>query len=240
MKHFARYLLILFSAGFASCDFVGDSIEGNGRIKTETRTVEDFDGVKVSGNIDLHISLAPAHSVRLETDENFLEHIETSTRGGILEIRTRDHVNLRSSRKINVFVSAPEVSLLHASGACRVVGDNRIIAKEAMDIELSGASQITLDINSPRLSAVVSGASSARLSGEIKDLKFDGSGASEVRAYNLLAENVDVRLSGASNAEVYASGTLKADLSGASNVRYSGNAAVVQHTSGASSVRKKD
>jgi hypothetical protein len=63
-----------------------------------------------------------------------------------------------------------------------------------------------------------------------------GSGASEFRCFDLMAESADVNVSGASNADVFASVNLKAEASGASNIRYKGKPSVSSNTSGAGNV----
>ena len=69
---------------------------------------------------------------------------------------------------------------------------------------------------------------------------MEGSGASHARCYNLLAENADVDMSGASSAEVFGSVKINATASGASDVKYKGKGTVTKNESGASSVEKVD
>jgi hypothetical protein len=240
MKRLFYFFPVLLSLVVASCDFFGERIEGNGNIKTEVRTVDNFSGVDVSSNMIVHITQGPTSSVKVEADENLLAYIEVRTNGDMLEIRPRDNANLHSSRGIKLYVSSPEFKVLHASGACEVFGDTKIVSKDLLDIDLSGASHMTLDLNAPRVKAGISGASSVNLTGQTKDLRVDASGASELRGYELMTETVEADLSGACNTEIYVSGSLKANLSGASHIRYKGNATVNQSTSGASSVSKKD
>lgn len=230
------YLCLVF--GITSCNFFGEQIHGNGNIKSENRSVENFTGVEVGGSIDLYLTQGSAYSLRIETDENLMEHIEIRRDGSILEIRPRDHANLQPTSKVKVYVSAPAFRYIGASGASDIYSQSKLVSNEPMDLHASGASNITLELNAPRVETDLSGASSIHATGETKDFVVDGSGASTVRGYGLLAENVDVEMSGASNAEVSASVSLNAGLSGASHVKYKGNASVNSNTSGASGVSK--
>jgi hypothetical protein len=238
MKQSLFLICVLCTTIFVSCNLFGERIYGNGNVRTENRSIDNFTGVDVRNNIDLHIVQGPEYTVRIETDENLMEHIEVRVSGNKLRIGARDHANLNPSRSIKVFVSAPAYRTLGASGACKIYADSKIVSKDPLELDLSGASHMTLELNAPRVVTGLSGASSVELRGETKDLRIDGSGASEVRGYDLLAENVEVDLSGACNAEVFASTSLKAGLSGASHVHYKGNASVNQNTSGASGVKK--
>ena len=109
-----------------------------------------------------------------------------------------------------------------------------------MDIDVSGASEIKLDIKAPRINSQISGASSAVLTGETKDFVASGSGASHYRCFDLLTENTAVDISGACNADVFASVKLDVQASGASGVKYKGAAAITQDLSGASGIKKVD
>ena len=98
-----------------------------------------------------------------------------------------------------------------------------------------------MDIKTPKISSEITGASSLKLSGETKDLVISASGASHAKCFELMSENADVDLSGASSADVFASISVKGEASGASNVKYKGNAtSVVVNTSGAGSVKKEN
>jgi hypothetical protein len=76
--------------------------------------------------------------------------------------------------------------------------------------------------------------------GRTKDFKAVASGASHIRGFDLLTENTNVNISGASHAEVYASVSLNGNASGASQVVYMGKAEDKVDESGASHVRKKE
>ncbi|MCP2936704.1 DUF2807 domain-containing protein, partial [Salmonella enterica subsp. enterica serovar Typhimurium] len=63
--------------------------------------------------------------------------------------------------------------------------------------------------------------------------------ASDAKCFDLKSENTKVEISGAGDAEVFASVQLDARVSGAGSVKYKGNAASVnQKVSGAGSVKK--
>ena len=236
MKRIFFLLLSLLSLFLSACNIFGERVHGNGNIKSETRPAGHFSSVDVSNNINLHIKQDSSWSVRVETDENLLEFIQVSESNGLLRVDVRDHYNLDPSRNIDVFVSAPEYKALTASGASEIMSDSKIVSTDPMDIDISGASEINLEIKAPRLKAGLSGASKATFRGETKDVSFHGSGASEFRCFELMAESSDVDVSGASNADVFASVNLKAEASGASNIRYKGKPSVSSNTSGAGNV----
>lgn len=239
-----RTLFFLFAipALFSSCRFFDhmNGIEGNGKIKTENRHVESFNSIDVGGNFEVHITQGPLADVRIETDENLMEYIEIETAGDALQIKTRNNTNIDPSGKAKVFVSAPLYKRLQISGASNLISETTISSPDGMDLDLSGASNAKLDLKTPRIEADLSGASTANIKGEAKKVSVIASGASNFNCYDLLTESTDLNLSGASNAEVFASVELKAEASGASDAKYKGNPTVNQNVSGAGSVRKAD
>ncbi len=237
MKSF--FVLAIFaSLFFSSCDEItGERIRGNGNVISQARTHSNFSGVEVSSAIHLYVKQDSVYSVKVETDENLQAHVIITEENGVLYIREEDGTNLNATGKIKVYVSAPSIKSLDASGACKIISENELTA-DAIDIDVTGASHADLQLKSPNISASMSGASSVTLTGQTKDLTIKGSGASDANCFELLTENAVVDLSGASNAEVFASVKINAEASGASDVRYKGSATVSQNTSGAGSVKK--
>jgi hypothetical protein len=238
MKRSFFLLLSLLSLFFSACDTFGERIEGNGNVQSVSRPSGRFSGVQVSSNINLHIKQDSIWSVRIVTDDNLMDLIETTVHDNVLHIEVQDNYNLEPSKSVDVYVTAPEFRRIGASGATEVTSENKIVSSGTFDIDVSGASNITIDLKAPRVEAGISGASKATLRGETRDISLNGSGASEFRCFELLAENADIDVSGSSNADVYASVSLKAEASGASDVRYKGSPTVNANTSGAGSVAK--
>jgi hypothetical protein len=237
MKKFLPFFLIAVLA--ASCHNVfGDKIKGNGNIKTESRTAGIFSSVDVSGSIDVYVTQDSACSVKVEADENLMEYIIIKTEGDVLVVEPRDGYNLSGSKHIKVYVSSPIFKRLEVSGASSIASESMLTSSEAITIQISGASDTKLELKAPKVSIDISGASTAILKGQTKDLFIEGSVASHAKCFELLSENADVDVAGASNADVFASVKLNAEASGASDVRYKGNAAVNQNTSGAGSIKK--
>ena len=151
--------------------------------------------------------------------EMLLEHgadplIKTEVRRGVLEISTEGRI--KSSSKITVRVTAPNIESVEASGVARV--------------DLNGVSNGTIKLKS-------SGASKVIAAGDANELDVKSSGASKVDAESLRATDATVKTSGASTIRVTVSGRLVASASGAGKVLYGGTPANVEkRTSGAGKV----
>ncbi len=85
------------------------------------------------------------------------------------------------------------------------------------------------------------GASKVRLDGAVDDLLADMTGASELDAENLRTKTSEVSTTGAADADVNASDSLKVSITGAGKVTYSGNPPTIEkHITGAGSIKHRD
>lgn len=237
------FVAVVLSIVLTSCHgwFGGEHIHGDGNIKTESRSVSSFTGVDVSGGLDIYVKQDSATSVTIETDANLQQYIHTRVENGVLLIYQENNTSIEGTKGITIRVSNPSFSSFEASGACDIRGDNKIQNPGEINLHASGASNIDLDLNAPKVSGELSGASGLKLSGTTKDLMINASGASHAKCFELMTENADADLSGASSASVFASVKITGEASGASDLKYKGNATTVTvNTSGAGSVKKEN
>jgi len=234
-------LLLVISLTFSACSFFGgERVDGNGIRSTEQRNVADFNGVSVSGGMDV-ILIPGAYSVRIEADENLLQYIETELDGNVLEIGPRKGYNLRSDADMKIYVSAPYFNEIEVSGSGSVVSQSKIKAENKLNTNISGSGDMKLDLDAPEVDMDISGSGSVMLSGATRKLRADINGSGELMAFNLMSEETEVEISGSGDAEVYASKVLGISISGAGNVEYKGNPpSLNQNVAGAGSVRKAD
>jgi hypothetical protein len=239
--------IILFALStivvLSSCNHFrhGERVDGNGTIQKQNRKVtSNFTGIEVDGDIELYIRQDSSRSIDIETDENLLPYVFVVADGDMLRIHPERGYDLEPTKSVKVYVSGPTFKELYASGACKMIGETEVSSTDQIEIKLSGSCDAGLRLKTPKVIAHVTGASRMTLRGETKDVSIEASGASDAKCFDLMSESSDVDVSGASNAEVFASVKLDADASGASGVRYKGNATVNKHESGASSVKKAD
>jgi hypothetical protein len=239
MKRLFAVLLIISS--LTSCHYFSHRIHGNGVMRIENRTVAPFSRVDVSGGaFELYVKTDSISSVRVEADENLLPYIETYTESGALNVQQKEGANLQSAKRIKIYISSPSYTSFDISGANNLYSENRLTSDSEMDFDLSGAGKIQADVQTPKIKIDASGASEIQLKGQAKDLNIDGSGSTKVNCFDLMTENASIGISGAGNADVFASVKLDIHVSGAGDIRYKGNPAISQSISGAGSIKKVD
>lgn len=232
-------LFLLVALSLSACRFIsGERIDGNGVISTEQRNVTNFNGVSVSGGMD--VIVAPgSYSVRIEADENLLQYIETEMDGSVLEIGPRKGYNLRPEQDIKIYVSAPYFNEIEVSGSGSVTSQSMIKAENTLVTDISGSGDMKLEVDAPEVDMEITGSGSVALKGATRKLRADINGSGTLKAFELLSEETEVEISGAGDAEVYASKVLGISVSGAGNVSYKGNPpSLNQNVSGAGNVRK--
>ncbi len=239
-----KYLFLLTAVSFVlgSCEnYFGKRVRGNGIIRTEERSISSFKSIEVSGDENVYISQGESASLKIEGDENLLPFIEVSQEGDKIYVRIKRGYNIQPTGELRVYAKAPVFRSIDVSGAGNIIGESKIINPENLEMHVSGAGDIKMELDAPGVKAEISGSGSIYLKGQTRDVELGLSGAGHAHCFDLQAENTKVDISGAGDAEVYASVKLDAEVSGAGSVSYKGNAANVnQHVSGAGSIKKAD
>lgn len=215
-------------------------ITGSGNVVTREFALSGFDKVDVSNAFTAEISQGDTFSVVIRIDDNLVQYLEVVKQGSMLKIGLKPfrRYAIRNAT-LEAKVTLPQLTGLDLSGASHgtITGFK---STKALDMDLSGASHLTGDMEAGDARFDISGASHVTLSGSAQDVTIDASGASHVNLADFTVADADVGVSGASNVTVNANGKLDVNASGASHVYYLGSPTLGKiETSGASSVERK-
>ena len=208
-------LVTLIAFVVTGCGFWG--IRGNGRVKEEKRTIEDFQRIEAGGAFTIKVNVGQPTSLKITAEDNLLGYIKTNIKGNTLKIDTRRNISPR--KKILIEITTPELDFINASGANNIT---------------------VIGIKGSEFDASLSGAGNISLAGEVEKFKAELSGAGNINAKDLKATDVRVSVSGAASADVYAKESLEASVSGVGSVDYYGNPAETKtNVSGVGSISRK-
>ncbi|MCJ7605630.1 MAG: DUF2807 domain-containing protein [Dehalococcoidales bacterium] len=216
-----------------------------------------FTEIEIGDAFQLDVIPSDTFSVTIEAGENLLDKLDVSVSGEKLIIRV-DGWSFNFSETRKAVITMPVLEGLDLSGASRTVA-NGFYSSEDFDLEVSGASNLAMDMKTGNcemnisgasrvtgslvagdIDMEVSGASNINLDGSGSDIKAGVSGASRIDMDGFRVEDADVDLSGASSGSLDIYGTLDATLSGASRLTYSGEPSLGRiETSGGSSVNRR-
>jgi hypothetical protein len=213
-------------------------VKGNGQVTTMNHDLTGFREIELSGGMSLFLSQGPDYSVRIEAESNLMQYIEVEKDGSELEIGVKDGYNLRPSKGIRIYVTAPSFSDLSIAGSGSIRGETKISGNDNIDLSIAGSGSMLLDVQSPNISADISGSGSVLLSGATRAFDASITGSGDVKAFNLLSETAEVDITGGGNVEVAASRELDVDITGSGDVIYRGNPSLKTSRTGSGNVRR--
>ena len=208
-------VLLAGSVLVAGCHLPG--VRGDGHLKTEERPLGAFASLDAGGAFEIEWQVG-SPALRVTTDENLLPYIENNISGDTLHLRTREHV--WPTHGIKVIVSSRTRAGARLRGAVKLTA--RQLSGPSFALESQGAAEVVLD-------------------GNVDRLLVDMTGASHLAADALRTKTAEISTTGAGDAEVAVTDTLKVVITGAGKVAYSGNPATVdKRITGAGSIHRKD
>ncbi len=187
--------------------FLGDfapfgDVTGSGNLVTKQEFFSDFNAVDAENGFNVEVYKSDTYDIEVMADDNVMEFVSVSKSGNTLK------VGLKWGTKVN-------------SAILKI----KIMMPDLQEIELSGGSKGKIEdfIISNSLSVDLSGGSQLSGSGEAEYLNMDISSGSQLDFSDYLAGDVNVELSGGSQATINLDGTLNADLNGGSQLYYFGD-----------------
>lgn len=217
IRPFAALKLFTFAALalFGGCHIPG--IKGDGHVTTDNRVPSEFSTVEAGGVFEIEWVRGPV-GVTITTDQNLLQHIETSVSGN--KLRLQWDTQLRPTHGIKVKLSSATLTGAELNGAVRFTANN--LSGNGFFVEGNGATRISL-------------------AGFVNGLTASLNGASRLDAEKLQTQTCEISISGAGRADVSAAETLKVAISGAGKVTYGGNPKTVDRSiSGAGSIKRRE
>ena len=96
-----KILLVVIVLSLVGCrNWSG--IRGSGDVEEETRSIEEFEVLELSGAFNVRVTLGEEPSLELSGDDNLLKYVKTKNRGNRLEISTRKNINPREEMRITI------------------------------------------------------------------------------------------------------------------------------------------
>ncbi len=223
VKITALVVLAIFVAGSrASADNFFNRLfnhgeKGSGDLVTQTRDVDKFDEVSLSGSFDVRVRVGEEQSISVTFDDNLIDYIQTEVRHGELRIHSDESFSSRHN--------------------CRV----EITVPSLTDVSLSGSGDIDVtNVSGGDFSLSISGSGDVTAEGKVDQLSITVAGSGDVDARDLEALDADVHISGSGDVAVFASRYLDARVSGSGDIDYYGDPEKISsHVAGSGSIRKR-
>ncbi|MFC2051733.1 GIN domain-containing protein [Chloroflexota bacterium] len=233
-------IVAVLLAGCAGTVPIPRLIKGSGKIITKEMQFVGFTYVEIGSAFEVEIQESGSYLTAITANENLFDYIKVSKVGETLKISLTPSYNY-SGVTLEARITLPKLSGVHLYGATKgtIKGFQ---SSNDFNLELSGASSLDLDMGVGDVKFEMSGAtgvtgnlkardtefdvseaSIVKLKGSADKMKLSASGASKLELANFPIEQADVTLSGASEADIKASGRLDVVLTGASRLYYRGD-----------------
>jgi hypothetical protein len=227
-------LAVLFGACGVRVDV--DIDRGSGNVVTETRPVQGFDRVVLSGIGDVEVRQGDQEALEIDGEDNVIRGIKTEVKDGTLWI-TFDRKTIIPTEPVKFRLTMPNVRGLETRGVSNIHAED--LKTESLEITISGTGNVTLrDLEAGSLTTIVSGAGNFNASGEAQRQKVTLSGAGNYHAEDLRSDSAEITISGLGKVTIWVTETLEVAVSGTGGVDYYGSPQVDQRISGLGRIQK--
>jgi len=210
-------LAVLLCASQAFALKWGRGIQGSGDLETREIDVKGFDEVALHGAFDVDIRVGKKQMLKVTIDDNLWDNLVAEVEDGALDLGWEK--NCRPDDDCRIEITVPDLKAFQLRGAG--------------DVEIEG-------LDGGSFTFTLSGAGDVDLHGSVKELTVRLSGAGDIDARELKADHVDVKVSGAGDATVYAAQSIEGRVSGVGNLTYYGDPEERDtHVSGIGSIKRK-
>ena len=239
MKTIQTAFIIALTTVLSQSVYAQDGIVGNGQIVKQQRSIGNFDKLAVRVGMRVQIVAGDAGKAELEGESNILEHVVTEVKNGELTVMLAQNKSYKQTKGVTVTIHVAKLDQILVSTGCSVESDLPIQAN-TLTATVETGSRLTTSVSTKTLKLTVKEGSQAALQGTATDADIRLSGAGKLSADKLTIMRANVRLDGASRADIHVTETLSASADGVSTVTYTGNPTVTsQEATGLSKIRKQ-
>lgn len=218
------FILAVFITTASQAQWFSKRVKGNGNMKTEKRSVGDYDQIRCAGSLDYILVAGKEGELKLEGEENLLEYVVTEVKGDKLVVKVENGVNLRTSwnKTIKITIPFKDVSKVSLSGSGDLYTKD-VIKANNLEVSLAGSGDVIVMVDTESVEGNISGSGDLTLKGTTNNLDASVSGSGDFNGFDLEANHTIVAVAGSGDAEVVSNKSIKARVSGSGDIQYRGN-----------------
>lgn len=198
-------------------------IKGNGNVVTKEFTTSDYDEIGVAGAFYVTLVEGNEGKITVKGEENLLEYISIETNGDALKIKPEKSIGLEPSRgkKIEIIIPVTAISALSLAGSGEIIS-NFTLKSDQFKMSLAGSGDIKLTIDAKNVTASLAGSGDINLKGSCSDFEASVAGSGDIKAFDLVAQNSKVSVSGSGNISTNCTEFIEARVAGSGDIEYKG------------------
>jgi hypothetical protein len=213
------YLTLAASTAFTSCS--SKCVEDSGQHIVKDVKVEPFDEIEISGPIKLVLKQDSSFAVNIAADSNVVDLIKPEVSGHTFKIKL-DPMKYCGKDSIIIHAGIGTLKSIKASGSSKVFTEGKLNLTD-LELDLSGAPDINLDINAANLKTKVDGSAKLTLTGQAGSHKLESTGSLILEAFNFVVGLYELKIEGTGKSNINVLNDLKVNTSGATSIYYKGN-----------------
>lgn len=217
---FRGTLFLLFSF-LSACSLSTNSIDGDGNVIEEERSVKTFKNLENKGIIDLTLVKGEGPLI-LRTDSNLLPYLKTKVQDSTLTLELEKNVSTRSNMEVKIPVQEDQLKRIRNRGTGNIRSEFTLKGK-TLSIDNGGTGDVKMDLELGKFEYSGSGTGDAYFEGSTSLCRIKKSGTGEVKALGLKTEELQCNSSGTGDIEITVTETLHVDASGTGDIRYKGD-----------------
>lgn len=210
-------------------------VQGSGKIKTESREVENFSSILLKGSAHIYLSQAESFSVKIESDDNIIPVIETKVIKSQLIISNKESIN---ASQLNIYISMPKLENYTVEGSGKLIGNNQLKC-DKLSLNIDGSGEISLDLLAKDVDLLISGSGDAKFAGQCENFKINIDGSGDVKALDMATKTSYYQINGSGNIIGFVNETLSAEINGSGDISYKGSPQILKSKkSGSGKIRQ--
>lgn len=258
-------VLMVFGCDFDSNKLERISVSGN--LVSDSKRLDDFNELIIAGPFDVVLEQDGMNAFSVETYESLMQwvrtemledgtlllYLEDSSESHPFDISFDDDEYDKLSR--NAILSGSRlkwpdnkkllqvVLSIDQLDKIQVLGESNIkmaqtYRSDKFKFEVAGAVHLTGDFVVDDFEADIAGAGNFDVSGQARYFEINCAGAGTIKAYDLIADHINLEIAGVCNAQLYARDKLDVEIAGMGTVKYQGDPDVRVDKAGIGSVKK--
>lgn len=200
--------------------------KSNGKLKTETRTVSDYDKIMVSGyyTVDLVSGKEGTISIKGKNAKE-VANVKVEVDDQTLRISAKEKTSWKTYKNSPIYITIPveDVSAVSLKGSGDVITKDLTLKSSGMQLSVMGSGDMNVVVKSDRLIASVTGSGDLFVNGVSNYLQAKVKGSGDLNASALESNVVDAKVTGSGDIEVVANKHITASVTGSGDIDYTGN-----------------
>jgi hypothetical protein len=224
-------------------------IEVSGEVVTQSIQPEPFTSILIAGPMRVVLAQSGENSIQVETYESLMDIFSFTVIDDMLVLYipdTSSYVKIgdkdpelerilsnvlpsgsrikwpHNKKVLDVRISYSDLQKIRIIGECEMKTDGAI-RSEKLEMDIAGILSFKGEVIVDELEVQIAGAANLDLWGRARNFNVECAGAGTIKAYEFIADHVDIGVAGFCNANVYSRESIRGEIAGVGNIRYKGN-----------------